>query len=203
MMRVADDGFFPWLVWAFFKWDGKINRLPYLGALACLLLLLTLYTFLVGLAYVHFIIPPPEGTAADMDYMLEMLRSGAVSPFAMLPLTVISIMLDAKRLRGIGAWPWIAVIMNALNFLRSGVEVAGPLGSIISIAGMAYLLILLLIPPKNTARPVNRGFPGRSGGGPRRMSGKELTNWRLIAPAPRRTENETPEQDRDGEQKKE
>ena len=200
MMRVADDGFFPWLVWAFFKWNGKMNRLPYLGAMGCFLLLLTLYTFLVGLAYTHFIIPPPDGTPADMNYLLEVLRSGAVSPFAMLPLTVISVMLDAKRLRSIGAFPWIAIIMNALNFLRPDEEVAGPLGSIISIAGMAYLLILILIPSRGTAQPVNRGFPRSSGGGPRRMSGKELTNWRLIAPAPRRTVDETPEQGRDHEQ---
>lgn len=202
-MRVADNGFFPWLAWAFFKWNGKINRLPYLGALACLLALLTLYTFLLGLFYAHFIVPPPEGAAADTQYLLEVLGSGVVSPFAMLPLTVISVMLDAKRLRSIGAFPWLAIVMNLLNFTRAEAEVAGGLGSIFGIASLAYLLILLLLPPRDTARPVNQGFQqasGRPGGGPRRMSGNDLTNWRVISRPAHPETDETPESEQSRKQ---
>ena len=191
-MRVTDNGFFPWLFWAFFSWKGVISRRGYIGAMLCFLVVLTIYTFLVGQVYARYLIPPPGGLAPDMEYMLGLLRSGQVSSYAMLPLLHISILLDAKRLRSMGALPWISVIINVLNAARP--DMPETLASLLGVLGIAYLLIMALVPPLDTARPVNQRPASRSSGnGPRRMSGKELTNWRLIAPAPRKSTDHAPD----------
>ena len=191
-MRIADNGFFPWLFWALFSWKGLIYRRAYIGAMLCFLVILAVYMFIVGQVYARFIFPPPGGLAPDMEYVTALLRSGDVPFYVTLPLLPISILLDAKRLRSMGAIPLISVIVNVLNSARPALpeQIAGLLG----VLGVAYLLIMLLVPPKFTAQPVNRRFadsPG--GGGPRRMSGKDLTNWRLIAPAPRKSADQTPD----------
>ena len=186
-MRISENGFFRWLFWALFKWEGTIDRVPYSGALLLTWILSIVYMFLLGLFCAHVLFPPPEGVALDGEYILQVLRSGGVLRFAPLPLAVVAVLRDAKRLRSMGAFPWIAVIMAMLDLIRPDMPEA--VGKILGLAGLAYLLILLLMPARNAARP---------GAGPRRVSGEDLTNWRQLSPAPRQTPGEAPEQEQSG-----
>ena len=201
-MRISENGFFPWLFWALFKWNGTIDRVPYAGALLSTWILSVVYMLLVGMFCAHVFFPPPEGVALDAEYILQVLRSGGLLRLAPLPVAIVAVLRDAKRLRSMGAFPWIAAGMALLDFIRP--DMPDAVGKILGLAGLAYLLILLLMPSRNAAGPARRGFPARpgDGDGPRRMSGKELTNWRQISPAPRQTPGETPEQEQSGGEEK-
>ena len=190
-MRISENGFFPWLFWALFKWNGTIDRVPYAGALLSTWILATVYMFLVGMFCAHVFFPPPEGVALDAEYVLQVLRSGGVLRLAPLPIAIVAVLRDAKRLRSMGAFPWIAAIMALLDLIRPDMPEA--VGKVLGLAGLAYLLVLLLMPSRNTAKP---------GDGPRRMSGKELTNWRQLSPASRQTPGEAPEREQSGDEEK-
>lgn len=184
-MRIADKGFIPWLFWALFRWNGTLNRLPYFGLfLFCYVVVVTACTIGAGFLSALYILPPPEGAALDMQYIVEVLRSkdlpSWVSLLAMLPPTFCLIMIDVKRLRSVGLASWIAIAVNLAGLLRPYNTV--PLfESIMQLFLVAYRMFLFLLPAP--VKPVSD-----TAGGPRRVSGSELSNWTLIAPAPGKTE---------------
>ncbi len=204
-MRIADKGFFPWLAWALpkffpwvfwalFKWNGRIKRLPFLCAMACFVVMLVVYKLLVGTVYAHFIIPPPDGAAPDGLYIVELLRSKIPGVIHSLPV-VLLILPHAKRLRSIGASPWIAVPLVLIGLLP-------PQGEIIEsgkqLIVMVYGAILVLMPPRSeTTRDLLRRLSG--GKGPIRMRGRELTNWRVIGPAFRKAADQEPAREQAGD----
>ena len=180
-MRVSDNGFFPWLFRVFFRWDGTLDRLPYLLALGCTLLLLMLYMYFSTLVYALYILPPPGGGMPSTEYIVELLQSGKMPHSIFYPMYLLFIMVDAKRLRSIGIVPWLAVIVNLKNFIPN-LEEGGVLAGILGLVTVAYTAILILLPPKSVAAPVHAWKA--SGNGPHRMSGDDLSNWRVVTPAP-------------------
>ena len=188
-MRISDNGFFPWLVWALFKWKGTINRLPFLGAAVCYVVLDVLYSLGILLLFAHVIIPLPDGAMIDGPYLHELLLSGKIPIYAFFSLIVVRILLQVKRLRSIGVTPWIAVIVNLAKEFNPGGE---GIVSIIGLLMMCYYAILLFVPAKDTAMPVHgRGrWPVGGDGRPRKLDSSELSNWRVIEPAPRQEPGE-------------
>lgn len=183
-MRIADKGFIPWLFWALFTWKGSIDRLPFLGAAVCYVVLDLFYSFGILLLYAYVIIPLPEGVAIGGPYFQELLVSGTIPLYVFLPLIVLRILLQVKRLRSMGFTPWIAVVINMAKEFNPGGE---GLSSIVGLMMVCYYAILLFIPSQDTARPVNGGrrWPTDSEGKPRKLTGKDLGNWRVVEPAPR------------------
>ena len=194
-----------------FSWHGRLHRLPFLGAslisvVPLLLALGLIYYFYMILAYNAEAIPP-IGSDDFLLFLLQLLEEDMTPFYLAFPLTYVSIVLGAKRLRSMGLPPAISAVVNVANYFA---PIEGPIATMMSLLVFGYYVCLLVAPPAETgtaaaesgaAQPgsagtSNYGFqgipqPGSAGGNsygpqgaPRRHP--RIRDWRVIAPAPRR-----------------
>ena len=195
-MRVAENGFFPWLFWAFFRWDGKVERLPYIGALLIMATVAISYTIALCFFYASASGPLPPDAFDNAENLVALLRANEPPLFTMLPITCMAIMLDAKRLRSMGFTPYISIAINVMNFLRPSEQ--SMVSLICALLALIYLAMLILSPAREGATEAASGASRRSGWpfaqshseaterGPRRLRGAQVKSWRVLAPAPQK-----------------
>lgn len=187
-MQLAKAGFPRWFAWAFFSPSGRIKRLPFAACSFILYLLLIPYVSIAAQTLAVYVLPPPEGGQPTLEYVRGLSLSAAIIPL-LLPACSIRLCLDVKRLRSIGASVLIAVPFAAL-FLFSPLLPA-ELGEMNSMTVFAYLAILAVIPAKeDRMSPLERKYRtwqaiATGNGAPRRLSGAEITSWRIVRQGPK------------------
>ena len=198
-MEVAKNGFFPWLMWAWFSWDGRMNRLPYFGAgllstIPTLCIMVLIYWVYAGVVYGF-----DFARSMGVEDFLIFVGEETIPYYLSFPLIYISVALDAKRLRSMDLPPVIGIILHVVHFFA---PLEGPVYIMVSLLVVVYFFCLLFVPPvETTVTPPYAGTPGRNGDGfaaseqstpwpagtakPRRYTPR-IRDWRVIAPAPRR-----------------
>lgn len=186
-MQVAKAGFLRWLFWALFSFSGRIKRLPFVGATFVVMLLQVPYLSFAMQVLAVFIMPPADGTHPSPEYMAQVRNTLPMVPL-LLPIFYLRLALDMKRLRSIGAPVAIAFAFGLL-FLLSPIYPE----SITEMANMtiiAYLGVLAIIPSKeDRMSPLERKFKtwqaiATGDGTPRRLSGKDILEWRIVRQGP-------------------
>lgn len=190
-MQVAKDGFIRWFFWAYFSWRGEMKRLPYALGYFAFMLLVPVYTSVAAQWLAVNVVPPPGGGAPDPAYAISLTATTYILPF-LLPICFISIALDLKRLRSIGG-PLALAFAFSLATVLAPIYAPGLL-EMISLTSFAYRAILAVIPAKEDrlsplerkARTWERLATGT--GSPRRLSGKQITEWRIVRQGRAQTE---------------
>jgi hypothetical protein len=138
------------------------------------------------------VLPPPGNAVPDPAYAASLASTTAIIPF-LLPVCYCAIVFDVKRLRSIGA-------PLALAFIFSGMTpfvpiFASRLTEVAIMITFAYHAILALIPAQEDrlaplekkARTWKRVATGD--GTPRRLRGKDITEWRIVRQGPEKTDS--------------
>lgn len=199
-----------------FSWQGRMNRLPYLGASLLSAIPLVLVLCLIYWLYAQIAYGPDIVRHMDLEDFLLLLDMDSTPYYLAFPLSYVSIVLAAKRLRAIGLPPSIAVVLQTLYYFT---PMEGPANTAMSVLMFVYYLALLLTPTKEAflaqdlAAEQSGGYPGQHGyGGQQEYGGQQghdpsgstagspwpqgtaqprrrsvrIRDWRLLAPAPRR-----------------
>lgn len=213
-MKIATHGFFRWIIWAMFSWQGRMNRLPYLGASVVSAIPLALVLCLVYWLYAQIVYGPQIVRYMDLEDFLLLLDMDSTPYYMAFPLSYVSIVLAAKRLRAIGLPPYAAIVLQTVYYFT---PMEGAASTAMSLIMFVYYLALLLTPTKEEflaqdmsaerpgAYPGQPGYSGQQGYGGqqgRRQAGVASDNpwpqgtaqprrrsvhirdWRLLAPAP-------------------
>lgn len=186
-MTLAEHGFLRWFFWALFSWRGRMKRVPYAFFTLFLLLLQKTYLSIAMQVLAVYIIPPPDGGVPTMEYAVGLGTSLYMVPM-MLPLFLLRLSLDVKRLRSIGAPLLLAPVLGSILlfspiFPERIVEMA-------NLTVVAYIGILAIIPSQeDRMHPLQRKARtwraiATGDGTPVRLSGKDIKGWRIARQGP-------------------
>ncbi|MDR0339672.1 MAG: hypothetical protein LBH65_05275 [Desulfovibrio sp.] len=190
-MKMNDVGFPRWLLWALFSPAGRIKRLPYVVSFVILTLFIGPYTRAMAEITALHMFPPEGGAAIDVAYVQALASSSAMIP-ALLPVFFVYCMLDIKRLRSLGLSLSILLpLAVAFAALTTYPAILAPgLLQPIALTGFAYHAILAVIPAKeDRLHPLERKAMtwkaiATGDGTPRRLSGKDIKQWRIVRQGP-------------------
>lgn len=191
-MKAADVGFFRWIVWALFGWNGKIKRLPYLGSFFCLILVVRIYVSAAVQWIAVNLAPPPAGVELDAAYVATLVTSHHIIPF-LLPACFIYVMLDVKRLRsiGLGSLPSLGVALLFSGLTPFAPIVVPAFANMVVMTTFAYHAILGVIPAEeDRISPLERKHRtwqaiATGDGTPRRLRGKDIKTWHIVRQGPK------------------
>lgn len=192
-MKVADAGFFRWIAWALFSWNGTIKRLPYLGSFFCLVLVVRVYVSAAVQWLAVNVAPPPPGVELDAAYVATFATSRYIIPF-LLPVCFIYLMLDVKRLRSIGLSSLHALgVALIFSGLTPFAPIAAPaFANMVVMTTFAYHAILGVIPAaEDRISPAERKYRtwralATGDGTPRRLRGKDIKTWHIVRQGPKK-----------------
>lgn len=186
-MKMADVGFFRWISWVLFGWQGKVKRLPFLVGFLFLVLFAGPYTNAMVQVLAVYFVPPPGGAAPGAAYALSLTRHIGMVPL-LLPVFYIYTVLDLKRLRSIGMAPplgmGLALLMAAMA--TYGALYMPGLVQIIAMTVFAAHAILAVIPAEeDRVHPLERKARtwkeiATGNGQPLRLSGKAVKHWHIV-----------------------
>ncbi|MDR2162103.1 MAG: hypothetical protein LBO77_08220 [Desulfovibrio sp.] len=161
MRSIQQHGFFSWIFWALFSWQGRMRRGAYLAS-ACL-------SMAPALAYVLILAAILPGdflfNLEDADGELPPQPEGLLQRLLLLPPACMDIMRDAKRLRDIRLPPRTAVFVRLAAILLPLNPIdPSPLLGFFTICFFCFLLIywfsLLCVPSAAGPPPPDPTGPG-------------------------------------------
>lgn len=183
-MRVKDKGPLPWIGWAFFSWQGKMKRLPYMVSFAILFFLTRFYQIATVPLAAEYFFPPPGGAAIDVAYIVQLAASPQILPFY-IPLIYMYTVLDIKRLRSVGGPLFISVLFAVASFVAP--VYLPKYAEMLSLSIFAYHAILAVLPAQeDRISPYERKYRVwqtlfTGDGTPRRLNGKEIKHWHIVS----------------------